>query len=200
MDAELDYRLILFALLAGFVAHRAYYTQKRGRSDGDTMKSRDRSPAQVVAGGLNAIALLSSAVYLIYPAALAWAALPFPAWLRWAGALVAVGGFALLQWAHRALSRNWSDAPRLLNDQTLTRTGPYRWVRHPMYTAFLIILSGPLFITANWLVGLSWIAATALEVASRVRFEEALLAETFSNEYHDYAQHTGRLLPRFQVR
>jgi len=196
MNSEFDFRLLLLALLAGFIAHRAYYTQMHARGDGDTVKERRRSLAQMIAAALNAMALLSSALYILYPAPLAWTALPLPAWLRWAGGLLALGGFALLQWSHSALSANWSDAPRLLRGQTLTRTGPYRRVRHPMYSAFLIILSAPLLVTANWVVGLSWIGATAIEVAARVRFEEALLAETFGDDYYDYAQQTGRLLPR----
>ena len=198
MNNGLAFRLVLLALLAACVAHRAYYTQTRGRSEVKVLAARGRSATQTAAGLLNIVALLASAVIIVYPPALAWAALPMPTWLRWAGAGLALAGFALLQWAHNALSRNWSDTPRLLKGQTLTRSGPYRWIRHPMYTAFLMILSAPLFITANWLIGLAWIGATALEVASRVRFEEALLAETFGAEYQDYRRHTGRLLPRIQ--
>jgi protein-S-isoprenylcysteine O-methyltransferase Ste14 len=60
----------------------------------------------------------------------------------------------------------------------------------------LLILSAPLLISSNWLIGLLWIAPTALEVASRIRYEEALLAEQFGDDYLEYMTHTGRLLPR----
>jgi protein-S-isoprenylcysteine O-methyltransferase Ste14 len=196
MTSEAVFRALLLALLLAFVIHRGYYTRRYGRPAADTLRARERSLAQTVSAGLSLVALLSSAVYIVRPAWVAWASLPLPVALRWLGVGVAVAGFALLQWAHSALSRNWSDAPRLMTGQTLTTNGPYRWMRHPMYTAFLLILSAPLLISANWLVGLSWLAATALDIAGRIRFEEALLAETFGDQYAEYASHSGRLLPR----
>lgn len=197
MPPELTYRLVLLAVLVAFVAHRGYYTRRFGRPDGDTLRAREGSAVRVVAGVLSLLALLASAIYIVSPRWLAWAVLPLPSWLRWGGLALVVIGFALLQWAHVALSRNWSDAPRLMEGQTLTTRGPYRWIRHPMYSAFLLILSAPLLLSANWLVGLPWIAATALDVAGRIRFEEGVLADAFGVEFSDYTQTTGRLLPRF---
>jgi protein-S-isoprenylcysteine O-methyltransferase Ste14 len=196
MNNDILYRIALLLVLAAFVVNRAYYTKKYGRPEADTVRGREESAVQVAANGLNLLALMATAIYLVAPGWLDWAALPFPAWLRWAGLGLALAGFGLLSWAQATLSRNWSDRPRLLADQTLVTDGPYRRVRHPIYTAFLLILSAPLFLSANWLVGLSWITATALEVAARVRYEEALLAEEFGADYRAYAAHTGRLLPR----
>lgn len=196
MNGELAFQLALLALLSGFVAHRGYYTKKYGRPENETIRAREHGAAQLLANGLNLMALLATAAYLLAPHWLGWATLPFPSWLRWSGVVLALIGFAVLQWAHATLSRNWSDRPRLLQDQTLVTGGPYRWVRHPIYTAFLLILSAPLLLSANALVGSLWIAATALEVAARVRYEENLLAGTFGNEYRVYAARTGRLLPR----
>ena len=197
MNNDLLFRLVLLGLLVVFVVHRGYYTKKYGRPDADTVRGREKSTAQSVAEGLSLLALLATAVYLIAPHYLAWASLPFPDWLRWAGAgIFVLSGFALLQSAHAALSRNWSDRPRLLTDQNLVTSGPYGFIRHPIYTAFLLILSAPLFLSANWLVGVLWIVSTALEVASRVRYEEALLAERFGESFKAYTSHTGRLLPR----
>ncbi len=197
MNEIVLFRILLFVLLALFVAHRGYYTKKYGRSEAETRHARPTGVPQVVANILNIVALATTAIYLVMPQWLAWAALPFPGWVRWFGVVLAATGFALLQWSHAALSRNWSDRPRLLDDQRLVTSGPYRLVRHPIYTAFLLILSAPLFLSANWFIGLSWIAATALEIASRVRYEETLLAEAFGDAYHAYAARTGRLLPRF---
>jgi protein-S-isoprenylcysteine O-methyltransferase Ste14 len=195
MTNELIFRLLLLVLLVIFVAHRGYYTKKYRRSEAEILRVRENSTGQRAIALLNLVALLATAVYLIAPQWVAFAALPFATWLRWAGVGLAVGGFGLLQWAHTALGRNWSDTPRMLEGQSLVTGGPYRWVRHPIYTAFLLILSAPLLLSANWLVGLPWIAATALEVAGRVRFEEALMAERFGDDFRAYSAHTGRLLP-----
>lgn len=198
MNDQLVFRLLLLLLLVVFIGHRGYYTRKYGRPDTDVIRARGRSAGAKLAGVINLSALVVTVIYLAAPWLLSWAGLPFPNWLRWAGGGIAVIGFALLQWAHLTLSRNWSDNPRLLGDQVLVTDGPYRRVRHPIYTAFLLILSAPLFLSANWLVGLLWIISTAFEVASRVRFEEALLADHFGDYYRDYMASTGQLLPRLK--
>lgn len=196
MNIELFFRAAFLTVLVAFAAHRGYSTRKFGQPAAATMKARPKDLWQALAGWLSAGAFLASLAYFIFPAAVQWAVAPFPAWLRGVGLGLALAGFALLQWAQITLGRNWSDAPRLLQYQTLTTTGPYRWIRHPIYSAFLLILSAPLFLTANGLIGLLWLTSTAIEIASRVAFEEGMLAETFGERYRHYAQHTGKLWPR----
>jgi protein-S-isoprenylcysteine O-methyltransferase Ste14 len=128
-----------------------------------------------------------------------WADLPFPAWLRWTGVGIALVGFMLLQWSQNTLGKNWSDTPRLLKEQSLVTSGPYRWVRHPIYTAFLLILGSTFLISANWMIGLTWIGMAVLEVASRISYEESLMLESFGDQYREYMKRTGRLLPRINV-
>lgn len=196
MHNELIYRLLLLALFVGFVAFRGYFQRKFGRPDEDTVKQRAGNPAEKIANLLSIPALIATIVYIVYPAWMSWASLPLPAWLRWVGVGLAVLGFALLQWAHQALGRNWSDAPRLMKDQNLVASGPYRWVRHPIYAAFLLIMSAPLLISANWFIGVLWLGLTGLEVMGRMQFEEALMLETFGDQYRVYMQKAGGLFPR----
>lgn len=196
MHNELIYRLLLLALFVGFVAFRGYFQRKFGRPDEDTVKQRAGNPAEKISNLLSIPALIATIVYIVYPAWMSWASLPLPAWLRWVGVGLAVLGFALLQWAHQALGRNWSDAPRLMKDQNLVTSGPYRWVRHPIYAAFLLIMSAPLLISANWFIGVLWLGLTGLEVMGRMQFEEALMLETFGDQYRVYMQKAGGLFPR----
>jgi protein-S-isoprenylcysteine O-methyltransferase Ste14 len=102
-----------------------------------------------------------------------------------------------LEWSHHALGQNWSDQPRITETQQLVQTGPYRWVRHPIYSAFLLILGSTLFITANWLVGGLWIAAVSSDAVIRIRYEEAAMLNKFGEEYREYQHRTGLFLPRF---
>lgn len=195
MQNELIYRLLLLTLFVGFVAFRGYFQRKFGRPDEDTVKQRAGNPAEKIANLLSIPALISTIVYIVYPAWMSWASIPLPTWLRWVGVGLALLGFALLQWAHQALGRNWSDAPRLMKDQSLVTSGPYHWIRHPIYTAFLLIMSAPLLISANWFIGGLWLGLTGLEVMGRIQFEEALMLETFGEKYRVYMQKTGRLIP-----
>ena len=116
--------------------------------------------------------------------------------MRWSGVGIALAGFALLQWAQNTLGKNWSDTPRMIKEQSLITSGPYHFVRHPIYTAFLLILGSTLLISANWLIGLAWISMTVLEVISRIGFEEQLMMEYFGDQYHKYMKRTGKLFPR----
>lgn len=196
MQSELIYRLLLLALFVGFVAFRGYFQRKFGRPDEDTVKQRSGSTAEKIANLLSLPALIATVLYIVYPTWMSWASLLLPDWLRWAGVVIAGFGFALLQWAHQALGRNWSDEPRLMRDQSLVTSGPYHWIRHPIYAAFLLIMSAPLLISANWFIGFLWLGLTALEVTGRMRFEEVLMIETFGEQYRLYMQETGRLIPR----
>jgi protein-S-isoprenylcysteine O-methyltransferase Ste14 len=192
---ETIFRILLPALIIAFAVHRGYYVPKHGREE-NTLKKREEGLTSKIAGILGLIGFISIIVYAINPTWLSWAALPLPLWLRWAGVGSALLGFSLLQWAQHTLGKNWSDTPRMIKEQSLITSGPYHFVRHPIYTAFLLILGSTLFVSANWLVGFTWLGMTLLELASRIRFEEGLMLEYFGNEYREYMERTGRLLPK----
>lgn len=195
MQTETIFRFILPILILAFMAHRGYYVRRHGREE-NTLKKREEGIASRLAGSLGMIGFLSMLVYVINPAWMSWASLPLPPWLRWAGMGIAVLGFALLQWAQNTLGKNWSDTPRMMKAQALVTSGPYQWIRHPIYTAFILILGSTLFISANGLIGLAWMGMTALETASRIGFEENLMLEFFGDQYKTYMKRTGRLFPR----
>ena len=111
MNNEVIFRILLLLLIIAFVANRAYYTRKYGQPEEETVRSRARKATSTAAGLLAILALLSSLAYILNPAWMAWPAVAMPTWLRWFGVVLALAGFALLQWSHRALGRNWSDAP-----------------------------------------------------------------------------------------
>lgn len=196
MEPELIFRVLLLILLVGFVLHRGIQTQRHGPQVAQIDRTLDIGANQKLVSLFAVIALIASPAYIFFPNLVSLASLPIPVWLRYSGILVVLVGFVLLEWAQSSLSTNWSDTPVKLKRHTLTTTGPYRWVRHPIYTAFLLILIAPLLLSANWLVGISWIAMTYLEVSARIPVEEAMLRESFGKEYTAYAKRSGRLLPR----
>jgi protein-S-isoprenylcysteine O-methyltransferase Ste14 len=195
---ETIFRIILLFLIIGFAMHRGYYVRKYGREE-NTLKKREEGLASKIAGVLGLIGFVSVLVYAINPSWLSWAALSLPLWLRWMGVGISLLGFILLQWAQNTLGKSWSDTPRMIKEQLLITSGPYQFIRHPIYTAFLLILGSTLLISANWLIGITWIGMTVLEVLSRIGFEESLMLEYFGNQYREYRKRTGRLLPRIIV-
>lgn len=190
------FRVILPVLILAFMGHRGYYIKKHSRPEDDTLKKREGGFDSKLAGLFGLIGFISTLAFVINPGWLSWSNLVLPTWLHWAGILTALSGFFLLQWAQNSLGKSWSDTPRMMKEQALITSGPYRVIRHPIYTTFILILGSTLFISANWLIGLSWIGMTVLEIISRIRFEESLMLEYFGNQYREYMQRTGRLLPK----
>lgn len=193
---ETIFRNILPALIIAFAMHRGYYAKNHSKPDDATVKQREEGLASKVSGVLGLIGLISVIVFIINPGWLAFASLSLPVWLRWAGVALALAGFALLQWAQVTLGKSWSDTPRMMKEQALATSGPYQYIRHPIYTAFVLILGSTLLISANWFIGLAWLGMTVFEVVSRIGFEESLMLEYFGDQYRQYMKKTGRLLLR----
>ncbi len=74
-------------------------------------------------------------------------------------------------------------------------TGPYRWIRHPMYSFGAILFAAYFLLTANWFIGLASGVSFAL-LAIRTREEEANLIKRFGDDYRAYRERAGRVLPR----
>ncbi len=75
--------------------------------------------------------------------------------------------------------------------------GPYHWVRHPMYTSFILLWVGFLFISTNWFIGFTGILGFAWAIVVRTPKEEQMMIERFGEEYIVYMKRTGRYLPRW---
>src|SRR5262249_36899536 len=125
-----------------------------------------------------------------------WSALPLPLGLRWAGVALATAAIPLLVWVQRALGSNFYTTLHLRQEHTLVCDGPYRWVRHPMYTVFYLMFLSIFLITANGFLGLYFLATFTLLMFVRVPNEERVLVEKFGDGYRRYMQRTGRFLPR----
>lgn len=116
--------------------------------------------------------------------------------LRLTGVPIAALGLVLLRASHAALGTNWSLYSGTRRGSGLVTSGPYRWVRHPMYDAIFLTAAGALLLTADALSGGVYAFAVAVMYAARVRREESRLAAAFGREYERYVAVTPRLLPR----
>jgi protein-S-isoprenylcysteine O-methyltransferase Ste14 len=114
-----------------------------------------------------------------------------PPWLQALGALAILGDFAGTWWTFR---ENAFAAPvvKIQTNQTVIDTGPYAFVRHPMYTSALFLLAGlPLLLGSWWGLGIS--AALILAIAWRAVHEE----RTLLAELPGYEAYTARVRFRF---
>ena len=138
------------------------------------------------------IALLLLFVPFGAPLDLHW--LPASAWLPWAGLVVEWCGLLLACWARLRLGRNWSGLVDLKHDHELIRSGPYAYVRHPIYSGLLLAVVGMVLIIGELrtLLALCIVFATFLY---KVRLEERWLGELFGASYANYRRHTRALIP-----
>lgn len=138
---------------------------------------------------------LSCVAFLVEPQWIGFARLPLAPSLRLAGVPIAGAGLLLFGWMFRHLGLNVTSTFMPRDHATLITTGPYRWMRHPMYSAALLLIIAASLLTANLVVVVGGTGMFAL-LAARSRVEEKRLEEKFADAYRVYAQRTGRFLPR----
>jgi protein-S-isoprenylcysteine O-methyltransferase Ste14 len=113
--------------------------------------------------------------------------------LPFLGALAVAAGLGLAVWARWHLGRNWSGTVTVKEDHALVRAGPYRVVRHPIYTGLLLALIGTAAAIGEWR-GVLAVACALLGLLWKIRIEEARMRQTFP-EYEQYRSHTAALIP-----
>jgi len=145
--------VLLGLILLSFVSHRAYYTRKYQVDSEDNSSPPESEKALRTASILAVLGLVGTILYIINPSWMAWSSILLSDWMRWLGVIIALSGFGLLHWSQNTLGENWSDNPHLMDGHQMVVSGPYHWVRHPIYSSFLLILGSTFLISANWFIG-----------------------------------------------
>jgi len=179
---------------AGMMTIRAIYFRKAQQYQGTVEYKEGRMTRLRRTLGLAFPILLL--IYIFYPAFLGWFTFPLPVWGQWAGFILGILSLILTWWVQWALDINFSDVLHVRKAHTLVQHGPYRWVRHPMYTTLFLNGLAVLLLTRNWLLGGFYLAALALIVVIRIRNEERTMIEKFGDPYRTYMERTNRFLPR----
>jgi protein-S-isoprenylcysteine O-methyltransferase Ste14 len=137
--------------------------------------------------------------WLLPPALIAWRVGEIEAgWLpvRVAGLAVGLAGVVLLAWASVLLGPFLMHEAAVREDHALIESGPYRFVRHPVYAGYLALLLGSGVASLNVCVLLIW-PVSLLGILIQAASEEQLLRVRFGQDYERYVGRTGRLVPRF---
>lgn len=191
-------RWVAVAALGASMTISFYYRRRAARSGERIDHVQEEGFLMVTLRVVFGLALwLSALLYLINPAWLAWSQVSLPLWLRWAGAGIMVLCVPLFYWLFSSLDQNITGTVAIRKEHSLVTRGPYRYVRHPLYSVGLLAFSGFTLLTASW-----WIAflvvMTAIYLVRRTPLEEARLVERFGTDYETYMQKTGRYLPRLR--
>lgn len=122
--------------------------------------------------------------------------LPPSQWKFWVGLGAALTFLGLLfaVWARIYLGRNWSGVAAVKADHELITGGPYRWVRHPIYSGLALAFLGMALAGGEWRGVLS-IALALTAIVQRIIVEERFMRQQFGVAYDTYAQRVRALVP-----
>ena len=121
----------------------------------------------------------------------------FPIWLRLVGIAISVVSLFYFRRIHKTLGANWSPTLEIRKGHQLIKTGPYKTIRHPMYTQIWLWTIAQVLIVSNLFAGFSGIVVWAILYFLRVGSEEKMMTESFGDEYIEYMKQTGRVFPKF---
>jgi len=160
---------------------------------------RDPTARQVDRGSFVVMSIVTGGgVVVACVLAAVWTGAAIP-WLRpqvtIAGIVVIVLGAALHWWSIFTLGRYLTFTVAVRSTQSIVQSGPYRFVRHPSYTAILIMLLGVGMALANWASLVAMLAGGLIGLLYRVRVEERALVEALGQPYADYMRHTKLFIP-----
>jgi protein-S-isoprenylcysteine O-methyltransferase Ste14 len=120
--------------------------------------------------------------------------LPAAGWVAPLGMVMTLAGLLFACWARHVLGSNWSAVVQLKQDHELIERGPYRHVRHPIYTGLLLAFLGTAVALGEWR-GLLALAIVAVSFWRKLRLEERWLGEQFGAAYADYMRRVKALIP-----
>jgi len=120
-----------------------------------------------------------------------WLIKPFPLFNCLGYALVLIG-ITIRIWAQFTLGRNWSTG--VATPVSLTTSGPYRYVRHPMYSAYFLFAGGMALLTMNENLMMLWVIYL-LMIFVRALNEEEMLEKRFGEKYREWECRTGMIFP-----
>jgi len=120
--------------------------------------------------------------------------LPGGAVVAAAGDLVTGLGLAFAIWARIHLGQRWSGRVEVKPGHRVVRSGPYAWVRHPIYAGILVAVAGSALVARELTAALA-VVIMALAYLRKVRMEEAVLLQSFGPEYQAYQREVKALVP-----
>lgn len=191
----------IFRILVGLIFVTAlsisgYFRRKADRESGEKISRSVDGTAMMTAIRIGGLLLwLSPIVYVINPQWMTWSKIGLPEVVRWIG--VGLGIFCVfgVYWLFSSIGTGITPTSATRQEHNLSTSGPYRWIRHPLYTfgSSMFVAFG--MMADNWFMAALGILTFVL-MAIRTPKEEANLIEKFGDEYREYMKRTGRFLPK----
>ena len=191
------FRILAAVALFTCMGISGYFRRKADKDTSEEVSRKvDGTPMMtaIKIGGL--ILWLSPLVYLINPSWMNWSKIGLPEWVRWLGVGIGILCALSVYWLFSSIGSGITPTSGTRKQHTLTTNGPYRWVRHPLYTVGSSMFISFGMMADNWFIAVLGVL-TFILMAIRTPKEEANLIEKFGDEYREYMKRTGRFLPKF---
>jgi protein-S-isoprenylcysteine O-methyltransferase Ste14 len=153
----------------------------------------------IFSSAMHLVPITVAVLLLFAPSSLPWGhlgerMLPSEPASRWLGIAIVAAGLAFAVWGRVHLGNNWSGRVTVKSDHKLIRSGPYRFVRHPIYSGILLAATGTAIARGEWraLLALGILFAT---LWWKLRFEERWMGEIFGEGYAKYRSEVSALIP-----
>src|SRR5512136_447974 len=180
------------AILFWIVFVWAFYPEilHSGIVAGAPTNRQDAGTLRLINVGSN-IALLLAFVASFLP----WLTLPYPRLALDAGIALLAAGSLLRRYCFRILGKYFTPAVTVRVGQPVIDRGPYRWIRHPGYTAGFIMFLGIGLALGNWLGLAIFFLEIGVVYSQRIKAEEKALLDTLGEPYRAYMARTKRFIP-----
>ena len=196
MSTEQAFRWIFVALFVVSGAISRYHRGEARKSGGVIPRRNEGAVAMLLRAALALPLMLSFLAYMINPSWMAWSSMALPAWARWVGVAIGFVCIPLFLSLFSSIGSNISETVLTKKDHQLIMTGPYRWIRHPLYTVAMALFFSYSLIASNWWMLTFTTIGLVMIVALVIPREEAELVAKFGREYESYRKRVGKLVPR----
>jgi protein-S-isoprenylcysteine O-methyltransferase Ste14 len=190
------FRIFAALILFTAVGISSYFRRKADQESGEKISRSVDGSAMMTMIRIGGLALwLSPLVYLINPHWMAWSKIGLPEWARWLGVAIGILCVLGIYWLFSSIGIGITPTSATRKQHTLVTSGPYHWVRHPLYPVGSSLFVAFGMMADNWFIATLGLL-TFILMAIRTPKEEANLVEKFGDEYRDYMKRTGRFLPK----
>ncbi len=193
---ETIFRIAAASIFFTGIGISSYFRRKADQNTGEKISRQADGTAMMTVIKFMGLALwLSPLIYLINPRWMAWSKIGLPEWVRWLGIGSGLVCVVLIYWLFSSIKSGITATSATRTEHQLVTNGPYRWVRHPLYTVGSSLFISFAMMADNWFIAILGIFAF-IAMAVRTPKEEANLIAKFGDEYREYMKHTGKFLPK----
>lgn len=190
------FRILAAVILFTAIGISSYFRRKADlESEEKISRKVDGTVMMTIIRLAGLVLWLSPLVYLLNPRWMMWSKIGIPDSVRWLGVAIGIICVGLIYWLFSSIGAGITPTSATRKQHILVTNGPYRWVRHPLYTVGSSIFIAFGIVVDNWFFAALGVF-TFILMAVRTPKEEENLIVKFGDEYREYMKRTGRFFPK----